>query len=73
MAYHYYEFYRESKGYNAEDGDKLDFILDYDGTDSVSGVVATTFRVIVDGMITSATDNARYHDFDIKVKSNEKN
>lgn len=62
-------FSRTSSGYNAEDGD----VIDYNPTESLSfgsSYVCTYFEFYVDGGLTSATTSARYHGAILQVKSN---
>ena len=62
-------FSRTSSGYNAEDGD----VIDYNPTESLSfgsSYICTYFEFYVDGGLTSATTSARYHGAILQVKSN---
>ena len=62
-------FSRSSSGYNAEDGDYIDYTPDA-SISFGSGYKATYFYFEVDGGLTSATTSARTHGANLQVKSN---
>lgn len=68
MAYTTINFSRSSGGYNAEDGDKLDF--DMNAVTIGSSYKCTSFYCSITGGITSATTSARTHDMKLQLKSN---
>lgn len=62
-------FSRSSSGYNAEDGDYIDYTPD-SSISFGSGQKATYFYFYVSGGLTSATTSARTHGANLQVKSN---
>lgn len=69
MAYKTMYFSRSSSGYNAEDGDYIDYTPD-SSISFGSNAKATYFYFDVDGGLTSATSSARTHGANLQVKSN---
>ena len=62
-------FSRSSSGYNAEDGDYIDYTPD-SSISFGSGYKCTHFYFNVDGGLTSASSSGRYHGANLQVKSN---